>query len=403
MNTHATNTHTRSDGIGLPGQTVIALTLAGAVGMGGFLVAIMTLMEKLSGGGLMLSSTGFFLIGSFIGGLHGLVLGYIGREPGSDKRRTLISEARSLLYAMPALAVAWPFTTWIAMTIMSRYTGQTEPIVLSALSWAAGILLLLWAASVTWRAARNAYARWPERETGRILVPLTFVALGAILLNGNPELWGTQLRLTPVGAVLIAAAASLWIVGPMLTLGLRSAHRMNVGLPAWRAATGRGSGKGSGRDLNLTNTAIGIACGLVVALIALPFYRDPIGLPSVWQGSTVGLAVMLLASRALLDEALLRVGLTSTILWLAWRYHLGSRNTASVLAVVGAAVVQVLVYAPGAIAYGLRSDWTTVAYLGAAVLIPALIFGTLYVRRGLGAAVVADGSAIAVVGLLAAL
>lgn len=392
-----TTTHpvsaTQNDGIGLPGQAVLALTLAGAVGLGGFLVAVMTLAGRLSGGGLMLSSTGLFLIGSFLGGLHGLVLGYIGREPGTGARRALLSEARSLLYAMPALAVAWPFTTWIAMTVVSRYTGDLAPLALSTLSWLGGLLLVAWAASVSWSAMRNAWGRWPERRVGTVVVGGSFVALGVLLLVGEPALWGQRLRLTPVGAGLVAAAAALWVVGPLLTLGLRAAHHMQVGLPQWA---------GQARSLDSSNVVLGVVSGLAVALLVLPFHRDPAMYGGVATGVAT-LAVLQIAARALLDEALLRLGLASVILWLVWRYHLGSRNLAAVVAVVGAALVQVMVYAPGVLNYGMRSDLAAMAYLGGAVLLPALVFGTLYMRRGFGTALVADASALATLAVLVAI
>jgi len=393
MNTNQPTNHTHnSDGIGLPGQTVIALTVSGGMLLGGFTVALMTLLGRLSGGGLLLSSTGLFLLGSFLGGLHGVALGYLGREPGSDGRRALLSEARSLLYAMPALAVAWPFTSWIAMSAVSRYTGKLDLQILSGLSWLAGLAVLTWAATVAWKAARNAYTRWPERRPGTVLVAATFVALGVLLLGTRPELWGMRLRLTPIAAALTAAAAAIWVVGPLVTLGLRAAGLIGM---TWLQQ------KPVQTSRRANDVVVGLLGGLVVAALVYPFHRDPIGLPNAMSGTTVWHGVALLMSRALFDEAILRVGLASTIFWVAMRAHVGSRATSTVLGVLGAALVQVLVYTPGALAYGFRSDWTTVTYLGAGVLIPALIFGALYVRRGLGPALLADGTALATVAFVA--
>jgi hypothetical protein len=94
-----------------------------------------------------------------------------------------------------------------------------------ASSWR--VLLVLCAAAVVQgvRALRTAYVRWPDARLGTLLAAVAFGFLLVSFLSEPPVLWGTNLRVTGVGALLLAAGVSAWIASPVIVLTLQLLHR----------------------------------------------------------------------------------------------------------------------------------------------------------------------------------
>jgi len=380
-------------GIGLAGKVAVAWATALGVLLGGFLVAGMTLAGKLSGGGLLLSSTGLFGVGAIAGFVHGGVLGYFGRAPGTPRRRSAAGIALATLYALPALAVGWAISGWIAMTVVALYTHEIAAIVGATIAWLLGLGVLALAGKVTVRAARNAYARWEERRAGTVLVAATFGALLVIFLAEHPTIWGTPFRVTEVGAVLLALEVSIWIAGPIITLGLALLRRLPIRLAGVEVAVTRPG--------TLARLAIALGVGVALGLLALPFHTAPLDVPlTVAGGDPIAEALRVLGA-ALVDEVLLRLFLVTTLAWVILRWR-GRTEGTTALAVAGAAVVQLLLYLPGVLAIGFPNPLAALGYVTVAVLLPALVFGTIYLRLGFGSAVLAHAGALGALVLLAA-
>jgi hypothetical protein len=366
--------------IGLTGRVAVTWTMAGGLLLGGVLVALMTLSGRLSGHGIFMTATGLFVIGALLGALHGSVLGLLGRPDGVARHEALGALGRSLLYAVPGATVAWLLTLWIAMSAVAAYLDRIGPKVLVGLAWVGGAALLLAAAFSGTRALRNAYARWPERQLGTVLVAGSFAALLLVFLADRPSLWMLPFRVTEVGAVLAAVLLSLWVVGPMVTLALRLAHEL-PGRP--RATTTAWQGRTAA-----VNVGLGLAVGLVVGLLAVPFAGAA---PGVVTGAAGGTVVAV--AQAVIDEVLLRLVLLTGLAWLILRWHRIHSEEAAVLAVSAVAMIQVLIYLPGVVAAGFPTALAAVTFTGAVVLLPALVFGAVYWTRGLTAAVVANATA----------
>ena len=83
-------------GVGLPGRVTVSFTMAGGLLLGGIMVALMTLSGQLSGHGLFMTSSGLFVIGAILGGVHGSVLGFLGRELAMEKLKVMSSAAAEL-------------------------------------------------------------------------------------------------------------------------------------------------------------------------------------------------------------------------------------------------------------------------------------------------------------------
>jgi hypothetical protein len=203
-----------------------------------------------------------------------------------------------------------------------------------------------------------------------------FGGLLAVFLSEQPQLWGLPLRVTPVGALLLAAAATLWLAGPIITVSLAVLDR----LPS-RPAVAFG-----GRGNALVSIAIALVVGVVMALIALPFYEAAYGLGTL---DPVGAL-----STALVDEVLLRLFLVTVVAWVLLREFNMTEAGAAGLAVAVAAGIQVLIYLPGVLAIGFPTAATAAGFLAVTVLVPAVAFGILFWRRGFGTALVAHATAL---------
>ncbi|MDH5588627.1 MAG: hypothetical protein OEZ37_01140, partial [Gemmatimonadota bacterium] len=197
-------------------------------------------------------------------------------------------------------------------------------------------------------------------------------------LADRPEIWGVRLRISETAAILLAAILAVWVVGPSVTLALRLLDRLpfpgvGVGLvrPGWKGG----------------DVVVGAVTGLVVALMAVPFVGPGVSHPGAG-------AVVVEVAQALVDEVLLRLVLVTGVAWLFLRWHRVQGGEAAVVAVLVATASQVALYTPGALAVGFP-DWTgTVAFLLAGVAVPAVAFGVLFWKKGFGAALAADATAL---------
>jgi hypothetical protein len=384
--TNATETHgSVPRSIGLHGRTAVLGAMAGGVGVGGVLVGAMTLAGRLSAHGLFETASALFIVGAFLGLVHGVVLGYLGRPTGVTRQQAGSDLSRAILFAIPGLSVAWLTSIWVAMTLVAAYTGRPAALVGAAVGWIAAGAILAVATVHAWRALRNAYGRWPERRAGTFLSAASFAALLLLFLADRPEIWGLRLRLTETGAVLLAALLAIWVAGPLVTLALRLARAV----PFPRPLAGLGARRTTGADLLL-----GLAVGAVVGLLAVPFAAP--AAPTAAAG-----ALVVDVSQAVVDEVLLRLFLVTGVAWTMLRWNRLSANEALAGAVVIGTVVQVALYTPGALAVGFTSGAATAAFMVAVVAIPAAVFGVLFWRRGFVTALVADVAALAAIALLA--
>ncbi|UCC26259.1 MAG: hypothetical protein JSU98_03975 [Gemmatimonadales bacterium] len=364
--------------VGLPGRVTVSFTMAGGLLLGGIMVALMTLSGQLSGHGLFMTSTGLFIVGAVIGAVHGSVLGFLGRDPSVTRRDAWAAVGRALMYSVIGAAVAWLITIWVSLTVVAALMERAGPTVLVALAWVGAAAVLSWAAISGLRALQNAYARWPDRVMGTTLVAASFAAFLVTFLADRPEIWLMRLRVTEVGAVLLSGFLTIWVVGPLVTLSLRLVREL----------PGRDRAVPSTPRDGIRDVGFGLVIGLVAGLLALPFT------PSTLVTGTVG-GFLVAMSQVLLDETLLRLFLLTGVAWLILRWHRTHEEETAVIAVAAVALAQVMFYLPGILATGFPTTLAAVAFTGAAILLPALLFGAVYWLRGFTAALVADATAAA--------
>jgi hypothetical protein len=372
---------------GLTGRVIVTWSVAGGLLTGGFLVAAMTLTGRLSGNALLMTAAVLYVAGAILGFGHGAVLGYLGRPADVTARQALGRIGMAALYAIPAVIIGFLAAGWIAMTSMALYLGRTLPLAGVAVGWTVGAVMVVAAALSGATALRNAYARWADRRLGTALVTAAFAALLVLFLADRPELWGTRFRVTEVGAVLLAAIGALWIAGPLVTVALALARRLPTAHPL------------TGFDVApraLAGIGIGLLAGVVLGVMAVPFQKAAFASAAVGPlGSLVHVA-----SRALVDEVLLRLVVVTGAAWALVRWNGTPAPRAAVSAVVLAAVVQAILYMPGVSAIGFPTFTAAAGYMAMTVVLPALVFGTLYWKRGFATALVAHATALLAVTLM---
>jgi hypothetical protein len=370
--------------IGLSGKVAVSWAMAGGVGLGGLAVAIGTLTGRMSAHSLLLTSTGLFVIGALLGFMHGAVLGFFGRAAGVTKTEAASRLALAAVYAIPGLAVAWLVSNWIAMTVVARYAGSVLPMIGAGAGWVAGAAILFWAGTQGWRGLQVSFARWPEWKAGTTIVAVTFAALLVSLLVDRPALLGYRLDLTPVGAFLVAAAISVWFVGPAVTLALSALRRLPGEHPAL-AFRGRSG---------VVDLGIALVAGAVVGLLAAPFAGSQVT-------PTGGLNLLAAAlGHAFFAEVVFRLFLMTAVVWVLLRWHRVHREEAALIAVMAVMVVEALFHLPGVAAAGFPTVLSATGYVLAAVAVPAALFAVIYWFRGLAPAIVAHAAAYVVLAMV---
>lgn len=221
--------HGLAHGVGcafeLPGR--LALGWAGASGMlaGGVWVGFLVWLQRTSSSVTLLITTVFFVVFGALGFIHGGVLGYLARPAGSPTWPVLRSLLWAALLGAPLLALLWELAVWISLTEAALQLGGAGVIIGLGFSWGALLVVCSFAIVQGALALRRAYATWPESRVGTLLVAITFAFLLINFLSEPPVIWGSDLRVTGVGALLLALGVTLWIASPVIVLTLQLLHR----------------------------------------------------------------------------------------------------------------------------------------------------------------------------------
>jgi len=383
-------------GLELPAAVAISWSLAGGMLLGGAAVVAMIATNRMSGHLLLLGSATLFVIGAALGLVHGMILGVAGRPEGTTPRQAFGAMAHGLFYYPFGLLLSWAVAGWVAAMPIALLGHHVIGAAISALAWVAMAATAFFAGSTGLHALTLAYRRWPDRVPGTILVGATLAALLVGFAIQPPTIWFTDVRLTYPGAALLALAATFWFYGPIITMGLSVLRRSLALFPAARSLDRAHAWK----DI-LTRAGIAVVAGLAIAAIALPFYKGSLGIPTDVERVGVMPALGLALANAVTDELFLRLFVFTAALVIAVRYLPRERSWAPWLAIGLASVADILLHLPDMQQLGLPSLSATISYGLARMALPAVLFGYLYWRRGLGTAVAAHAAAGAAIGLLA--
>ncbi len=383
-------------GLDLPAAVAISWSLAGGMLLGGAVVVLRIVTNQTSGHLLLMESATLFVLGALLGIVHGVILGILGRPEGMTPRQAWSAMVHGLLYLVPALLLGWLIAGWVAAMPIALSGDHVVAAVISALAWIGMALTVWFAGSSGFHALTLAYRRWPDRVPGTLLVVATFVALVIAFAVEPPTIWFTDVRLTMPGAMVLALVATLWFYGPIITVSLAVLRKALPLFPATRVLDRVHAWRGF-----LTRAGIAVAAGVGLAVLAVPFHKGSLGLPTDVERFGFVAAMGKAAAEAVTDELLLRLFVLTVALAIAIRYLPREKTWAVALAVAVATLGDLLLHWPTITALGLPGLPMVLAYALARMAIPAALFGYLYWRRGLGTAVAAHAAAGAAVGLLA--
>lgn len=381
-------------GLGFETLLPVAWAVGGGILFGGFAVGVMTLSGRLSGAGLFLTAGGLFIMGSAFGFVHGGVLAYFGRHPASSKADALRAIARSVLYAIPSLAVGWAVAGWMALALLIRRDPGPLTVFGVGVGWILGLIALWVAVSYGRRGLGHALGRWPDRLGGTLLIGGAFAALSAVFLIERPELWWGATDAGFPASVIFAGGITVWLAGPLVTIALWLGRKLDRDPVGGLERTASEAFAGIG---------IGLAAGAALGfLVQLAFGSHGV-LPLALWGGGVAEALTVAAGQGLLDELLLRLFAVTGLAWLLAGGRDGAPGTGHAAAAVGlAALLQMALYVPSLLEIGFPSTASAVGYGAAALFVPGLVYGALFWRRGLLTAAAAHASTVAVAALLAA-
>jgi len=203
---------------------VVSWTVGGGICLGGILVGILTVTGVFTPGFQLLAAPVLFLLGGVLGGIHGGILAVVGRPRELGRGDAVRKALWAALVAIPALFPAWIVTAGISLSAALMKEWHLSWAILSLGGWLLGLGVCGWAAREGWHALRRAYARWPESRAGSVLTAIILVVACVASVRIRPEVWGTDLRLNGVGAVILALAVTFWIGFPVVWVALRLFH-----------------------------------------------------------------------------------------------------------------------------------------------------------------------------------
>jgi len=358
--------------VGLTGRMTVLSTCFGGWLLGGLIPLLESRALEMSPHDLWWDGTIRFLWGAGLGFLHGWVLGILGRDEEFDALRALAIAGTSVLYTLPALAVAWPLAGWTSMLPSLLERGSMLHVLGIAVAVSGSVILLWLWLRTGWSAFQRAYRRWPERRIGTALFFLTFLCFLAELTQGRVELWGWPWRVPDATAILFLFASFLWLVGPLLTLALR----LRDGGRPHLLPTGS-------KQIALSAVA---TLGLVALLAWLrrPLYLEAPFLPLPAHELGDGAAIARGLGSALLDGILVRLLILLVVIRM-----LAPLRYAAALGVVVAAALESLLHLPGLIDAGVDSSLMTMVLIRG-VFVPGLLLNGFVMMAGWIPAVLAQ-------------
>jgi len=234
------------------------------------------------------------------------------------------------------------------------------------------------------RRLRLGVALWLAAMPGVVVISLTVI----------PQVLATVPHRVPLG---LAVAASMLQSGVLVALavwaGVALSRSLGLGAPVFEAAL---SGTGAWPALRpqlIPAAIVGLLAGGMLVLLGR---IAPTELLALGQTYDIPLAAKLLYG-GVTEEMLMRWGLMTALVWLPWSFIQKRRGLPRPAYVIGAIFIAALLFGafhlPAAAAMGASLTAPVVTYVIVGNTVPAVLFGFLYWRNGLEAAILAHALA----------
>jgi len=236
--------------------------------------------------------------------------------------------------------------------------------------------------------------RFPRLKLGLLLFLAGMLGVVALTVTVLPQVLGDASLPLPSWFVLMASIAqSGLLVALVVWLGVLLAPKVGLSAPAFEAAVTRQSVVAALRPQLLPGLLGGLLGG--VGLFAIGGYA-PAELADVEQPFTVPLVARVLYG-GITEELLLRWGLMTVLVWMAWRLLQRRKGTPQIVYIWFAIVVSAFLFGAGHLPAAAAQVGTLTADVAAFVVganaVFGVLFGYLFWRYGLEAAIIAHAFA----------
>jgi hypothetical protein len=216
--------------VGFVGRLLLAWTMAGGVVFGGFMSALVAVLEPGRSTVAATAGLGLFGFGPVAGFTHGAMLAWFGRPRTTRTEEALLRLLHGVLLAVPGTIVAVSLSLSIAAGPAAFRAGRPVFWLGSAAAALIALVICGWASVLGVPALRNALLRWPERRPGVVIALLICALLVALFVLRRPEIWWTDMRVTNLGAVLLALGLTIRVAVPLQVVVLHWLYRGRRGV-----------------------------------------------------------------------------------------------------------------------------------------------------------------------------
>lgn len=236
--------------------------------------------------------------------------------------------------------------------------------------------------------------RFPRLKIGLLLFLAGMLGVVTLTVTVLPQVLGDASLPVPSWLVLVASIAqSGLLVALVVWLGVLLAPKVGLSAPAFEAAVTRQPVAVALRPQLLPGLLGGLLGGL--GLFAIGGYA-PAELADVEQPFTVPLVARVLYG-GITEELLLRWGLMTVLVWMAWRLLQRRKGTPQIVYIWFAIVVSALLFGAGHLPAAAAQVGTlptdVAAFVVGANAVFGVLFGYLFWRYGLEAAIIAHAFA----------
>jgi membrane protease YdiL (CAAX protease family) len=229
------------------------------------------------------------------------------------------------------------------------------------------------------------------------VLSILLIDLSAILAN-LPATAGLEMPFHPLIVKLLSVVQTAFLLTIAIFIGIQLAHRVGLSAPAAEALAKGNSFVSALKPQVLPGLMAGLIAGVAI-LTSWLLFRPILPLVFVTRAEKLNSSMPLLTRflyGGITEELLLRWGLLTLLVWVAWRIFQGGRGRPRAIYVVSAIVISSIVFGLGhlplASALGVALSLPIVAFIVLANSLFGLIAGYLYWRKGLETAIIAHMS-----------
>jgi hypothetical protein len=233
-----------------------------------------------------------------------------------------------------------------------------------------------------------------KTRLGATIFLLAMCGVVVLAFTVLPQMFAKSAARVPLSVLVAASVAqSAVMIALAVWAGVALSKPLGLGAPAIEAAlAGSGAWAALKRQL-LPAALVGLCMG---ALLVLLGRVAPAQLQALGQAVDIPVAAKVLYG-GITEEVLLRWGVMTVLVWLPWRLlrkKAGPPSSGWIAgAILAAAVLFGALHLPAALAMGAHLSAPVVAYILAGNAVPGILFGLLYWRYGIEAAMMAHALA----------